>query len=64
MPGRKGVWLVDRRKGPIKAECEGCEWRAGEVTRERARLHVKNTGHKVVVAIEDMTVYGPSETER
>jgi len=59
---RSGITL-ERRTGPVKAECEGCEWRGEDVTYLRVRTHVKKTGHAVAVTVEYMTVYRPSETE-
>ncbi|MET0417453.1 MAG: hypothetical protein ABW022_15685 [Actinoplanes sp.] len=53
---------IERRLGPAKAECESCFIPEG-ASRERARQHVRNTGHTVVVTVENMTVYKPSDTE-
>ncbi len=39
------------------AECEGCGKLHPDSTRERCRVHVEQTGHKVRFAIEDVTVY-------
>lgn len=47
-----------RTKLPGMAQCQGCGTRR-EWTRERARQHVKNTGHTVEFVIEDVTRYEP-----
>jgi len=45
------------------ALCLHCGKRPGW-TRERARMHVANTGHIVRYVIEDITIYQPLEADR
>lgn len=59
----KGVTRGGRGRTDGKATCEGCDFQA-ECTRERARLHVEQTGHIVHYVIRDITTYYPTELDR
>ena len=52
---------VGRFRYPGRAECENCNDLHPGSTRERCRVHVQLTGHKVRFTIEDVTAYGPAE---
>lgn len=49
------------------AECEtdGCDWShlSSRVTRDRAKHHARNLGHRVIVIAEDRTVYTAEEVK-
>lgn len=40
------------------ARCQGCSWSRACV-RERARAHVKTTGHTVDYTVSEITTYSP-----
>ena len=48
---------ITRQRSGTTAECEGCDQLHPDSTRERVRRHVKLTGHKARVIVEDSTVY-------
>lgn len=52
---------ITRLTLPPSAECEDCDVLAADATRERARLHVQQSGHTVRISIEHVTVYRPTE---
>ena len=56
----KRVVIKRFRYGHV-AECEGCDRLHPDSTRERCRVHVQQTGHKVRFVIEDVTTYDPAE---
>jgi hypothetical protein len=49
---------------PPFAECEQCDRLHPEATRQRARLHVRQTGHTVRYTVEDVTKYKPEKGDR
>ncbi len=55
---------IRRLRMPTMTECEQCSALPSDVTRTRARLHVAQTGHTVLVIVEDTTIYRPSEEQR
>jgi hypothetical protein len=46
------------------AECEQCKNLHPDSTRERCRVHVRQTGHRVRFVIEDVTTYDPAGSPR
>jgi hypothetical protein len=48
------------------ADCtdKDCDWysRASDLTRSRAKRHVRNTGHSVIVIVEERSTYYLQET--
>lgn len=60
MADRKGV-TAKRFRYPATAQCENCNDLHPDSTRERCRVHVQQTGHKVRFLIEDVTTYSPAQ---
>jgi len=50
---------INRFRYGHMAQCEQCNQLHPDSTRERCRLHVQQTGHKVRFLIEDVTTYEP-----
>ncbi|TDC35679.1 hypothetical protein E1211_15350 [Micromonospora sp. 15K316] len=53
---------ISRLTNPPSVECEQCDRLRPDATRERARLHVHQTGHTVRVLVEHVTVYRPDRS--
>jgi len=47
------------------ASCNDCSWDSpsGPHARTWAKMHVRGTGHDVLVVMEERTLYGPAEQE-
>ncbi len=50
---------ISKFRLPTTVECEQCSVLNPEATRERARQHVKDSGHTVRVVVEVVTRYEP-----
>lgn len=54
----KALKTIRRRRDDIGADCvDGCVWQAFGSTRQEARDHAREFGHKVHFVTEETTVY-------
>jgi hypothetical protein len=54
---------IKRFRYPGTAECEGCDEIHPDSTRDRCRVHVQQTGHRVRFVIEEVTTYEPESAK-